>query len=110
MLDHHLEAFLAGDLDAVMEDYAQDAVFIARGRCLTGREQVRESFAALLTGPFTPGTYAFTLEDEQVVGEIAFIVWHASCAAVEIPIASDTLVVREGKIVVQTLAAKLEPK
>ena len=110
VLDHHLQAFLAGDLDGVMEDYTDESAFITQGRQAHGLAEIRANYEHLLGGPFKHGTYTLTQDDEQISGDTAYIVWHADCAAVTIPIASDTFIVRDGKIAVQTVALKLEPK
>jgi len=47
---------------------------------------------------------------QLVEGEIAYIVWSAESQRYRIPLATDTYVIRDGKIVAQTFAARLEPK
>jgi hypothetical protein len=37
-------------------------------------------------------------------------VWHANCASAEIVFATDTFLIKNGKIAAQTFAAKIEPK
>ena len=64
----------------------------------------------MFAGLFAPGTYEFTLEAERVEGEVAFITWHATCASFEIPLGVNTFLVRDGKIAVQTYAARMDPR
>jgi hypothetical protein len=45
-----------------------------------------------------------------VVGDIAYIVWRANCAAEEVTLGTDTFVVRNNKIVAQTYTAAIKPK
>jgi hypothetical protein len=37
-------------------------------------------------------------------------VWHARCASADVVLGTDTYVVRDGKIVTHTFAAKIDPK
>lgn len=110
VLDHHLAAFGAGDLEAVLDDYTDESVVIFPDRTVRGLEGLRGLFEELFSGLFAPGTYEFSLDAVTVEGDVAYMVWHASCAGAEIPFASDTYVVRDGKITHQTVALKVEPK
>jgi ketosteroid isomerase-like protein len=106
-----MAALLAGDLDGVMADYTEDSVFIAQGRQARGLDAIRAGYQRLMEGgPFTHGTFELTVDDEQIAGEIGYLVWHADCKGVAMPFATDTFVVRDGKITAQTVAVKVEPK
>ena len=110
VLDHHLAAFSAGDVDEILLDYTDESAMITSRGVVRGREALREVFGELLTGIFAPGTHEFTMDAVRVDGDVAFIAWHASCASVDIPMGSDTFVVRDGKIAAQTVAFKIDPK
>lgn len=110
VLDHQNEAFFAGSADEILKDFADDAVLIGADGVLTGREAIHAAYTDMFSGLFKPGTYDFTLDAEHVQGEIAFIAWRASCATAEVTMGTDTFVVRNGKIVAQTFAAKIDPK
>jgi len=110
VLDHHVQAFLAGDIEAILDDYADDAVFIVGASVARGRDGLRAVYENLLSGIFAPGTFDFTLDVTTVEGEVGYITWHASGAHVEVPTGSDTYVVRDGKIAIQTVAADIRPK
>ena len=75
-----------------------------------GRAAILAEYTAMFTGLFKPGTYEFTLDAEHVDGEIAYIAWRVKGATAEVTLGTDTFVVRNGKIVVQTYATKIEPK
>lgn len=109
ILDRHMEAFLAGDLDAVMADYADDAVMISPNGTRTGAAEIREAFAGLFAGLFAPGNYTFHTDQAVAIGDVAYVRWHAECPGVTVPIGSDTLVVRDGLIVAQTVALMVTP-
>lgn len=110
ILDHHLTAFLAGDLDETMADYTDASVFISPNGIARGRDEIRAVFTRLFGGLFAPGTYECTMDMEHVEGEVAYTLWHADCATAQVVLATDTFVIRDGAIVTQTVAIKVEPK
>jgi uncharacterized protein (TIGR02246 family) len=109
VVEHHLAALSNGDLEGVLQDFTDDSVLLTADGTFKGREALRAFFAAALAGIFKPGTYTFTMDVVRVEGEVAYIVWRASCAGAEIVLGTDTFVVRDGKISTQTFAAKIEP-
>ena len=109
VLDHHLEAFNAGDAAMILEDYTDDSVLITANGVVRGREALLDSFKGSFSGLFAPGTYTFTMDSVEVEGDVAYIAWHASCAGANIRLATDTFVVRDGKITAQTFTAVVEP-
>ena len=48
VLDHHVHAFAAGDLDAMLADYTEDSVFITPQGVLTGPAEIRPLFEAMI--------------------------------------------------------------
>jgi ketosteroid isomerase-like protein len=110
VLHHHLAAFGAGDVDEILKDYTDDSLLITATGTIAGLGPLREAFTGFLGGLFAPGTYEFTMDAERIEGEVAFITWHADCASSDVPFAADTFLVRDGKIAVQTIAAKIDPK
>jgi ketosteroid isomerase-like protein len=95
-----------GDLDGVMSDYAEDAVFISADGVLKGRAAIREMFADLIT-EFADAETEFVMDVQVVADDYAYIVWHADTPETEYEFATDTFVVRDGEIVAQTLAAQV---
>jgi hypothetical protein len=110
ILDHQYEAFFAGSADEILKDFAEDAVLIGEDGVATGRDAIHAVYAEMFSGLFVPGTYEFVAGAEHIHGEIAYITWSATCASANVTLGTDTFVVRNGKIVVQTTAAKIEPK
>jgi uncharacterized protein (TIGR02246 family) len=110
VLEHHLRALTAGDLDAILGDYTDDSTVIGPDGAVKGRPAIRAFFESGLDSLFKPGTYEFTMDTLQVADDIAYIVWHANCAAADIVFGTDTFLIRDGKIAVQTFAAKIEAK
>ena len=56
-----------------------------------------------------PGA-SFEMLREEVEGEVAYLVWKAETADHRYELGTDTYIVRNGKIVTQTFAAKAVPK
>lgn len=108
VVEKHLNAFGTGDIDAIMADYADDAVFVTADSVLQGTEEIRTLFEKLLDD-LPPGS-PLTLEQQQIQGELAFLVWSGESDTVQVHFATDTLIVRDGKITMQTFAAHMEKK
>ena len=104
----HLQAFASGDVDAIMADYDKTSVLITPYGPQRGRAEIRSFFESFIPD-FPPGS-AFELSEQIVEGEIAYIVWSGESEKVKIPFATDTFVVREGKIVAQTFTPQMEAK
>ena len=58
------------------------------------------------SGLFKPGTYDFTMDRT----EVAYIVWHSVNQGADVKLGTDTFVIRDGKIVLQTFAGRIEEK
>ncbi len=107
---HHWQAFGAGDVEAIMADYTEDAVLITPDGTLKGHAQVRSLFAQIFAKMFPPDSTSLTLAKQVVEKEIAYIVWSGSSVHYNAPLGTDTFVMRDGKIIAQTFAAQLEAK
>jgi ketosteroid isomerase-like protein len=107
--DHHLESLLAGDLEETMKDYDDTSVFISPNGVARGREEITAVFTRLLSTIFAPGTYTLTVDFDHVEGDVAMIMWHADCQGVTIPLGTDTMIIRDGVILTQTVAVKVVP-
>lgn len=109
VLDRHIKSFGEYDVDGVLADYSSDAVFFAPAGLLRGPEAIRPLFEALISEFAKPGS-SFTMQYQCVDGECAYILWTAETAENSYEFATDTFVVRNGKIVAQSFAAKTRSK
>lgn len=107
-LNSHIYAFAQGDLEALMADYAEEAVFFTPEGVLRGKADIRRLFEQLLAD-FPPGS-AVEISQQLIDDEAAYVVWSGESERLKIPFATDTLLVRDGKIVIQTFAAQIEAK
>jgi ketosteroid isomerase-like protein len=109
VLDNHLKAFGQGDLNGVLSDYALGAVLFTKDGALKGVDAIRPLFEILIAEFGKPGA-TFDMKKQLVEGDYAYILWTAETADNVYEMATDTFVVREGKIVAQSFTAKTTPK
>ena len=108
-MDHHLKSFAAGDIGGILADYAPGAVMFTPDGPLKGVNAIRPFFQALLAEFAKPGT-SFNMTVQDIEGEYAYCVWTAETADNVYELATDTLIVQNGKIVAQSFAGKITPK
>jgi ketosteroid isomerase-like protein len=101
-VDNHLRAFFRRSIDGVLEDYADDAVLVIPTGPLYGVAAIRGFFTAFIETMPAGFLDAFKMRRQDFVGELGYILWDAEPW---VHFATDTFVVREGKIVEQTFAA-----
>jgi len=100
-LIHHLQAFGEG-VDAILSDYTEDSVLFTSNGLVRGLEGLRTFFEAFLKNSPPELLAAVELTRQDVKGEVAYIIWKAEPY---IKMATDTFVIRNGKIMVQTFVA-----
>src|SRR5262245_11094377 len=110
VLNHHLNAFGAGNADEIIKDFTEESLLFLPDTTSRGTAAIRGTFEQFFSGLFKPGTYNFTLDRTEIDGNVAYVVWRASTSAGEVRMWTDTFVVRDGKIAVQTAALYLETK
>jgi hypothetical protein len=98
ILDHHLGAFAQG-LDELLRDYDDTSVLVTPDKTYTGTAEIRAFFQAFIEGADPKFWEAFKILKSTVHGEVAYLVWEAKPW---VTLATDTLHVQEGHIVVQT--------
>jgi len=101
VLESHLGAFAQG-LDAVLADYDEASVLVTPDRVWRGVEEIGSFFGDFLAGASAQFWAAFQLHAKVVEAGVAYITWSAPPA---VELATDTLVVRHGRIAVQTFTA-----
>jgi len=109
VLDHHTKALRDGDLNAVLADYASDAVFFTKDGAFKGLDAIRLVFATIISEFSKPGT-KINRTQQLIDGDYAYILWTAETTDNVYEMGTDTFVIREGKIVAQSFTAKVTPK
>src|SRR5215470_10248755 len=102
---HHAEVLIGGDLEGIVSDYADDAVFITPAGALYGKDGVREGFTKLLSD--VPNA-DWDVPTQIFEGDILFIEWSAKAASTYVEDGIDTFVFRDGLIRVQTVRYTLQ--
>lgn len=98
---HHLGAFAQG-LDALVSDYSEQSCILLQHSTITGLDGIRRFFDGFLKD-IQPGFWeAFKIQRQEVRGDVAYLVWEARPF---IALATDTLLVRDGRIRIQTFTA-----
>jgi hypothetical protein len=107
LLMHHLASFKDNDLDAVVSDYTDESVLITADTIYTGRQAIRGFFAGMIP-QFPKQKTRFDL-DKMIVNEgLALIVWHATTPTLNVPLGTDSFLLKDGKILQQTFVGQMQ--
>jgi hypothetical protein len=106
VLDDHLALAAAGDWRTDLErNVAEDVVVLTGFGVFTGRDQIR-ILAELLEAQIPGGTFGYTTV--LVHGDVAFLEWTAEGPTARVRDGVDSFVIRDGRIVVQTIHYTVE--
>jgi hypothetical protein len=100
VFQHHAEVLIAGDLEGIVSDYAEDAVFITPEGVRRGKDGVREGFVKLLGD--VPSA-KWDVPTQIFEDDLLFIEWTADSENTRVEDGIDTFVFRDGLIRAQTL-------
>jgi ketosteroid isomerase-like protein len=109
VIDNHIRRFNEGNIEGILDDFAEDAILFTPTGPLKGKSEIKTLFQALLAEFGKPG-FSVTTVIESYEGDYAYLVWSAETADNFYEIATDTFVVRNGKIIAQSFATKITPK
>ena len=104
IFQHHAQALGAGDLDEIVADYTDDAIFISPAGVKRGQDGIREAFTQLLAD--VPDA-AWDLKTLIFENDVLFLEWAADAGATRVDDGIDTFVFRDGLIRVQTVRYSL---
>jgi len=102
VFDHHVQGFVERNVPMVLEDFTEDSVLISNGKEYEGSaigEFFTELFAEL------PADCDFALTECVVRDRFVYIIWNAESDTTVYEFATDTFVVENGKITLQTVGA-----
>jgi ketosteroid isomerase-like protein len=105
IFEHHATALIAGDIDGIVADYADDAVFITPQGVHRGKDGVREAFTSLLAE--LPDA-KWDVPTQIFEDDVLFITWSAVSGEAQARDGVDTFVFRGDSIRVQTVRYTLE--
>lgn len=109
VLDHHWETFVSNDLEGVMKDYTDESVLITPDATYSGLEEIRQNFINAFKA-FQTGNSKLTLNHSKVVKDVGYILWEADTPQMTLNYATDSFIIRKGKIIRQTYAGVAVPK
>jgi hypothetical protein len=109
VIDNHIRCFHQGDIDGVLDDFSPEAILFTPSGTLRGRSEIKSLFQNMMAEFGKPGS-SDTVHTAIFDGEYAYLVWSAETADNYYELATDTFVIREGKIVMQSFVAKITPK
>lgn len=102
---HHASALMAGDVEEIVADYAEDAVFITPEGVLRGKDGVRQGFDRLLAD--LPNA-EWNVPTQIFEGDVLFIEWSAVSEKTRATDGIDTFVFDGDGIRAQTVRYTLE--
>ncbi|WP_162415530.1 nuclear transport factor 2 family protein [Cyclobacterium roseum] len=103
VLDHHWETFINNDLEGVMEDYTEESILITPNGTYSGLEEIRGNFVNAFKAFPSQGA-DLTLNQSLAVKDVGYILWEANTPEFNLTYATDTFIIRNGKILRQTYA------
>jgi len=106
IFQHHVQALGAGDLDEIVADYTDEAVFITPAGVKRGQGGIREAFTQLLAD--VPNA-AWDLKTLIFEDDVLFLEWAATAAATKVEDGIDTFVFSDGLIRLQTVRYTVQP-
>lgn len=102
--DHHIEAWTSRDLEAIASDYDTHSLLIVNGAVFQGPAEIKEVFRRLFQ-IFDGGSNE--IDTPILQDRIVFLTWHFTPAGSETFDGTDTFVIEDGVIRIQTIASRL---
>lgn len=101
VVEHHINSGNNRNIEEVMHDYADDAILIAPGGIVyKGKQAIRTSFEQLMA---QDGGSAVVPAQKVFEGDVGYVVWTMNAGTGSMAHGSDTFIVHDGKIRVQTV-------
>lgn len=98
-LAHHLQAILQQSVGAIVSDYTEQSALFTQSGVIVGLEGIRAFYERFLAG-MTPELFAaLQIVRQDIHDEVAYLIWKAEPF---VTLATDSFLVRDGKIVAQT--------
>ncbi|WP_280399697.1 nuclear transport factor 2 family protein [Nocardia carnea] len=99
IIDHHVAALAAGNVDAVVADYAEDARFVTTDGVVAGRASLAKTIAGIVEQ--FPG-FTVTIVNLVVDDDIVLLEWTADTQGHVLTDGVDTFLIRDDRIQLQT--------
>ena len=109
VLEHHWVAFKENDLEAVMADYTDESILITPDSTYKGLDAIRGNFERAFVA-FPKDQNPLQLNQTVIEEDVAYITWESKTADSELSFATDTFIIRDGKIIRQTYGGVSGPR
>jgi predicted SnoaL-like aldol condensation-catalyzing enzyme len=103
---HHLNSFVENNIEGVLSDYTNESVLITQAATYSSLEEI-SAFFIDLNIHFPQQGSNFVLDKIVAKDDLVYIVWHATTPSLQVPIGSDTFIIKDGKIYQQTFVGQL---
>ena len=104
IMNDHNDAVRRGNLDEVMADYCADSFMVTPTGVIKGLDAIRKHFDNTINNVLTPDVKSEILL-LITEGDVGYAIWRAEGDKFALPFATDTFVMRDDKILVQTFAS-----
>jgi len=109
VLEHHVAQMKTGDLEAVLSDYAPNAVVVTPAGAMSPNgvfigKDTRKLFTILTTKDNLPGNKTMQVTYERLASDTTLMRWVQFKGTPKQVSGYDVFVIRDGKIVFQTVA------
>ena len=101
VVEHHNTALNSGNLEETLLDYAADAVIVTPGGTVEGIEAIRAFFQDSIQNHLPPES-RITYHQVCAAGRLGYTRWNAESPYVTYLLGSDTFIVENGKITMQS--------
>lgn len=103
---HHMQSGNDRNVEEVMRDYDDNAILISPDGVYKGKQAIRKSYEQLVA----QGSDSIITADRKVFeGEVGYVAWSMNAGQGPAVHGSDTFIVKNGKIVAQTVTIFLPP-
>ena len=97
----HIKAVGSGDMDKILSHYTDESLIISPDGTFKGLDNLPPFFTSWIEQVTPEMGKAFNITHQHIRDDVAYIVWNMGDA---VPFATDTYVMRDDKIMIQTFA------
>lgn len=109
VFQHHLEALGKNDLDELMKDYTEESELWMPEDAIVGLKAIASFYSYAFT-IFPKDNTRLEIKKMIAKGNKVYIVWIADSSIVNVPFATDSFEIKDGKIVWQSTAFQIIQK
>lgn len=102
--NHHIQAWEARSVEDIVSDYSDESVLILNNQIFKGQNQIAHVFTQLFN-IFDAGVNR--IDTPVVFDRFVYITWHFTPTTKSEFFGTDTFVIENGKIILQTIASPL---